>query len=127
MNIEVYPVDGVFGSKVADDGSTVDLICAWGDGERFILRLPLSVANAMQIALQDAASDAAIRGGSKVAPAIAEALLLQASSVPGQDTLTVRMDGGMQLQFLVPQGRYDNGIRRAPDSQRPSGGRDGEA
>lgn len=113
--MEVFEVSAVHGSSASEDGTHI-VVLATVEGERAIIRLPLSVANAMQIAVQDASADATIRGGNYIAPPIAEGLLLQPSHVLGQDILTLRLDGGMQLQFLVPQGRYDNGVRRAPDS-----------
>lgn len=119
--MEIFEVSSVQGSTASEDGSHIVLLAMIND-EKGIIRLPLSAATGMQVALQDAAADAAIKGGSSIVPPIAEGLLLQASHVHGQDILTVRLDSGMQLQFLVPQGRYDNGVRRMPDSQHPSEG-----
>lgn len=125
MDIMVYPISKVLGSKAAADGSTVDLVCEWEDGEKFILRMPFRAASSAQVALQDAASDAAIRGGREHTRVIAEALGLQASPVSGHDILTVRLDGGMQVQFQVPA-RYESGIPRL-GKEAPGQDRSGDA
>ncbi|WP_156313508.1 hypothetical protein [Erythrobacter sp. SG61-1L] len=122
MDLEVYPVSAVLGAAAAMDGSHILVKCAWSDGEEFILRLPLHIAEHLQNVVQMALADAARNGGGhNCQPPIVRSLALQASPQEGAEILTIEIEGGMNLHFQVPSGKYQKGILRLPDpaSQNP--------
>lgn len=103
-----YVIASVVGPAAAKDGSEVAVVCRWEDGEAFMLALPPPVANLFQIALQDAAADAALFGAREIQPALAESVEIQPSRFEGLDLMTVLVGGGARLQFLVPTGQGEN-------------------
>jgi hypothetical protein len=115
--LPAYPIASVTSVGVQKRaGAEVGVRGAWTDGEEFMLLLSADNAHRLMLGLQDALSDAARMGANRIAPVLAEALVRQASPVPGQEILTVRLEGGAQLQMQIPAGRYDRGIPRAPDA-----------
>lgn len=94
---------GVDGSKALDDGTGIELLLRGEDGE-FILALPIREAGLMLVALQDAISDAHRSDAATHRFLIAETATRAPSPIEGQDLLTLTIEGGMKLMFLLPAG-----------------------
>lgn len=111
--MDVIELAGVLGAASGADGATIALKCVGRMGEDIVIVLPAYCAGPLQIAVQDAAADAALYGEQPIAPVIAESIEIAKSRFPELDLLTVLLAGGLRLRFLVPRGSRPSGLARA--------------
>lgn len=107
MSIPLYPVAKVLGTAISDGEAGFDVAFEMIEGDRFIVRLPPASLGALASALL--AGTEKMPGGERQMP-IVQGMFLQPSEHPEKEVLTMRVEGGGNIQFLVAEGRYHRGI-----------------
>lgn len=97
-------VSELLGSQSEPDGSRFAIMVTDGEGNRLAIRVPSHLGPGLLVATADAAADAERYAGRPGQPIFAEGWLLQPAPIDDHQTLTVRVEGGLNLHFLVPTG-----------------------